>query len=285
MSADQKAPENEGDAPALPEKPAAAASSTPRKARRTKTAATPRKKAAAPAAAANKKADFLIVGIGASAGGLDAIEKFFSSLRDHKNPGMAFVLVQHLDPTHKSILADLVGRFTVMKVQVAKDGMVVVPDSIYIIPHNKEMAILNGALYLMDLTTRRGRRLPIDTFFRALAEDRGERAAGIVLSGTGTDGTLGLKDMKGKGSLVIVQDPDTAGYDGMPRSAIATSLADLILAPEEMAAHLLRYAGHKLDALPTDGAQKKRQLPEDTSDYHKIFILLRSHSRHDFSAY
>ena len=284
MSADQKITKNEGEVPAQPEKPTPPAPAEEKKTRRKKAAA-PRKKPALPAEQVDKKDDFLIVGIGASAGGLDAIEKFFSGLSDHKTPGMAFVLVQHLDPTHKSILADLVGRFTTLKVQVAADGMQVAPNCVYIIPHNKEMAILNGALYLMDLTTQRGRRLPIDTFFRALAEDRGERAAGIVLSGTGTDGTLGLKDMKGKGSLVIVQDPDTAGYDGMPRSAISAGLADLILPPEEMAGHLLRYAGRSLGDPRPRMSQKTDKNSESNTDFHKIYILLRSQSRHDFSAY
>ena len=139
---------------------------------------------------------FPIVGIGASAGGLDALEQFFTHMPS--DSGMAFVLVQHLDPTHKSILVDLVKRYTRMDVFQVIDGMKVQPNCIYIIPPNRDMAILHGVLHLIEPAAPRGQRLPIDFLFRSLAQDQQERAICIVLSGTGTDGTLGLKAIKGE---------------------------------------------------------------------------------------
>ncbi|PIU39889.1 MAG: chemotaxis protein CheR, partial [Candidatus Omnitrophica bacterium CG07_land_8_20_14_0_80_50_8] len=142
------------------------------------------------------------------------------------DPGMAFVLVQHLAPDHKSILADIVSRYTRMRVFEVEDGMKVEPNCAYIIPPNRDMAFLNGALHLLEPVAPRGQRLPIDFFFRSLAQDRRSRAIGIILSGTGSDGALGVRAIKGECGMIMAQTPETTEYDGMPCSAIATGLVD-----------------------------------------------------------
>ncbi len=162
---------------------------------------------------------FPIVAIGASAGGLEAIEQFLKKVPS--DTGMAFILIQHLDPTHKSILTDLIKRVTAMHVMEVTDGMKVAPNCTYVIPPNRDMGILHGRLQLIEPLAKRGMRLPIDYFFRSFAQDQEDKAICIVLSGTGSDGTLGLKAVKEKGGMVMVQDPKTAKYDGMPRSAIS----------------------------------------------------------------
>ncbi|HXK55092.1 MAG TPA: chemotaxis protein CheB [Gammaproteobacteria bacterium] len=220
-----------------------------------------------------------IVGIGASAGGLEAIESFFQ----HMDPGsgMAFVLVQHLDPTHKSILSELVGRFTKMPVQEVTQSLQVKPDHVYVIPPNRDLAILNSRLQLLDPTGPRHLRLSIDYFFRSLAQEARDSAVAIVLSGTGSDGTLGLRAIKGEGGLVLVQDPTSAAYDGMPRSAISTGLADAILQPAEMARQLLAYARNA-----TYPHTQPAGIPgESKDDRERLFVLLRSETGHDFSLY
>ncbi len=189
--------------------------------------AAPENRAAQASRKLERGSGFPIVGVGASAGGLEAFEQFLKHVP--ADCGMAFVLVQHLDPAHKSILTDLVNRVTPMRVFEVTDGMKVEPNCAYIIPPNRDMAILHGTLQLIEPTAPRGLRLPIDYFFRALALDQEERAICVILSGTGTDGTLGLKAVKEAGGTVMVQEPKTAKYDGMPRSAIATGLADYTL--------------------------------------------------------
>lgn len=233
-----------------------------------------------PAVDSNKHKMFPIVGIGASAGGLEAFEQFFT----HAPPdtGMAFVLVQHLDPNHKSILVDLVRRYTRMKVFEVKDGMTVQPDCAYIIPPNRDMAILHGVLHLIEPVAPRGQRLPINYFFRSLAQDQQELGIAIILSGTGTDGTLGVKAIKGEGGMVMVQTPDSARYDGMPRSALNTGVADFVLPAEEMAAQLVAYVEL---AVGKNVRKKTTPLPTVEDDMKKIFILVRSHTGHDFSLY
>jgi two-component system CheB/CheR fusion protein len=225
---------------------------------------------------------FPIVGIGASAGGLAAFEAFFSGMPAETDPGMAFVLVQHLAPDHKSILTELIRRYTRMQVFEVKDGMAVQPNCAYIIPPNRDMAFLNGTLQLLEPSAPRGQRLPIDFFFRSLAQELHERAIGIVLSGTGSDGTLGVRAIKGEGGMVMVQNPESTEYDGMPRSAIATGLVDYRMPPSEMAVQLITYAARALAhpsqscAAPTLGAENAMR---------KVFILLRAQTGHDFSQY
>jgi two-component system CheB/CheR fusion protein len=165
--------------------------------------------------AENIPGSFPIVGIGASAGGLAAFEAFFSGMPADIEPGMAFVLVQHLAPDHKSILTDLIRRYTRMQVFEVEDGMTVKPNCAYIIPPNRDMAFLNGTLQLLEPSAPRGQRLPIDFFFRSLAQDQRERAICIVLSGTGSDGTLGVRAIKGEGGMVMAQNPDSTEYEGM----------------------------------------------------------------------
>jgi two-component system CheB/CheR fusion protein len=226
--------------------------------------------------------NFPIVGIGASAGGLAAFEAFFSAMPADPEPGMAFVLVQHLAPDHKSILSDLVKRYTRMQVYEVEDGMKVKPNCTYIIPPNCDMAFLNGTLHLLEPTAPHGLRLPIDFFFRSLAQDQHERAICIVLSGTGSDGTLGVRAIKGEGGMVMAQNPDSTEYDGMPRSAIATGLVDYVLPPAEMPAQLIAYAAHAFGKKPRPVASPSAKA-ENT--LRKICILLRAHTGHDFSQY
>lgn len=225
---------------------------------------------------------FPIVGIGASAGGLAAIEAFFSGMPAGRNPDMAFVLVQHLAPDHKSILTDLVKRYTSMRVSEVEDGITVQPNSVYIIPPNRDMAFINGSLQLLEPAFPRGQRLPIDFFFRSLAQDQHERAICIVLSGTGSDGTHGLRDIKSEGGMAMVQTPESTEFDGMPRSAIATGMVDYVLPPAEMPARLLAYAAHAF-------GQKTRppsSRPSGKDDsLQKIALLLRAKTGHDFSLY
>ena len=223
-----------------------------------------------------------MVGIGASAGGLAAFEAFFSAMPAATDPGMAFVLVQHLAPDHKSILSDLIRRYTRMQVFEVEDGMRVQPNCAYIIPPNCDMAFLNGALQLLEPAAPRGQRLPIDFFFRSLAQDQHERAIGIVLSGTGSDGTQGVRAIKGEGGMVMAQNAASTEFDGMPRSAIATGLVDYQLPPAEMPAQLIAYAMHAFGKLPRASSQVA---PKTDNALKKIFVLLRAQVGHDFSQY
>ena len=225
---------------------------------------------------------FPIVGIGASAGGLAAFEAFFSGMPADVEPGMAFVLVQHLAPDHSSILTTLMQRYTRMKVYEVEDGMTVQINCAYIIPPNRDMAFLNGTLQLMEPTEPRGHRLPVDFLFRSLAQDQHERAIGIVLSGTGSDGSLGVRAIKSEGGMVMVQLPDSCEFDGMPRSAIATGLVDYELSPAEMPAQLMAYVGQAFGRPPRLAALAT---PLTENALKKIFILLRTQTSHDFSQY
>jgi two-component system CheB/CheR fusion protein len=184
--------------------------------------------------------DFPVVGIGASAGGLDACRKLVEALPT--GTGMAFILVQHLDPTHESMMVDLLTGHTSMTVGQATDGMPIELDHFYVIPPGTYLAVGNGALHLTQPLARHGARLPVDFLLHSLAADYGERAICIILSGTGADGSLGLKAVKEHGGLVIAQDPVEAAYDGMPRSAIMTGAVDLVLPVANIPAALVKYA-------------------------------------------
>ena len=223
---------------------------------------------------------FPIVGIGASAGGLAAFEAFFSGMPADANTGMAFVLVQHLAPDHKSLLTELVQRLTRMLVFEVRDGMTVQPDCVYIIPPNHDMAFLNGTLELLEHTV--GQRMPIDFLFRSLAFDQHERAIAIVLTGTGSDGSLGARAIKGEGGMVMVQSPESSEFDGMPRSVLETGLVDFELAPAEMPSQLIAYVSHAFSQLQRLAITVK---PCDENALKKIFILLRTQTGHDFSQY
>ena len=224
------------------------------------------------------KEDFPVVGIGASAGGLSAFEDFFSAIPDSFGHGIAFVVVQHLDPKHKSILSDLIGRYTNMLTYEVSDGMVIEPNSVYVIPPNRDMIYQNGTLRLLEPTEPHGYRLPIDFFFRSLAEGKKEQAIGIVLSGTGSDGTLGIRAIKAEGGMVIAQTPESSEYDNMPQSAIATGLVDYILPPEEMPAQLIAYVTQAFGKI-----YRVALRAEDVMK--KIFNLVLTQTGHDFSYY
>jgi two-component system CheB/CheR fusion protein len=223
-------------------------------------------------------ADFRIVGIGASAGGLEAFEEFFRHMPT--DSGLAFVLVPHLDPSHGSLLSEILQRSTTMQVVEAKDQVEVRPNCIYVIPPNHNMEIYQGKLQLSVPTVPRGQRLPIDGFLRSLAEDRQENAVGIILSGTGTDGTLGLRAILGMGGLALVQEPSTAKYDGMPSSAIRSGYATLVLPPEKMPDALLAEKGKV--AFDTEAAPVKAKAE---SGIGRILMQLRAITGHDFSLY
>lgn len=183
--------------------------------------------------------DLFIIGIGASAGGYEAIEKFFNNMPS--NSGVAFVIVQHLSPDYKSLMVELLSKHTEMKVYRVEDGVAIEPDCVYLLPPKKNMNIYHGKLYLTETSHIHGLNLPINIFFRSLAEDKQDKAIGVILSGTGTDGTLGLRDIKGVGGMVMVQDVLTSKFDGMPRSAISTGLVDYVLPPEKMPEQLISY--------------------------------------------
>ena len=231
-------------------------------------------------AAVTEKKLFPIVGIGASAGGLEAFESFFKEMPS--DSGMAFVLISHLDPSHASILPELIQKKTTMSVKQVTDNMKVKPNQVYIIPPNREMAILNGTLQLLEMTRPRGINLPIDTFFRSLAKDQASNAICVILSGTGTDGTLGLRAIKGEAGMVMAQDLDSAKYNGMPGSAVATGLVDYVLPPAMMPNQLLNYTRHTIQKLPVESV-----VADDTTGnaLQKIFVLLRGQTDHDFSLY
>jgi two-component system CheB/CheR fusion protein len=221
---------------------------------------------------------FPIVGIGASAGGLEALEQFFGNMPN--NNGMAFVVIQHLDPTHIGIMPELLQRITPMKVMQASDRLKVKPNCVYVIPPNKSMSLLNDALYLFDPVESRGLRLPIDIFFRSLADDRPGKSIGIVLSGMGSDGSLGLKAIKANEGIALVQDPLSAKFDSMPRSAIAAVNADIVAPANELPFRLIDFLGF-IPVIKTDTDTEIR----NKSHLDKIIILLREQSGHDFSLY
>ena len=221
-----------------------------------------------------------IVGIGSSAGGLEALELFFSNLPPNTN--MAFVIIQHLSPKHKSIMADILMKYTQMKVLPVQDDKEIKPNCVYLNPPDKNVVILNRRLYLTEPTQSHGVNLPIDCFFRSLSEDQGEKAICIILSGTATDGTLGLKAIKGEGGMAMVQEPDSAKYSGMPISAITTGLVDFILPVEKIPAELIKYVQHPYIERPDRIETAKQQF---RSYVQKILVMIRTSTGHDFANY
>jgi two-component system CheB/CheR fusion protein len=226
----------------------------------------------------SNKISFPIVGIGASAGGLEALEQFFENVPT--NSGLAYVVIQHLDPTHVGIMPELLQRTTDMKVVQVSDHLKVQPNHLYVIPPNKSMSVLNGYLYLFEPIESRGLRLPIDYFFRSLAEDQQENSIGIILSGMGSDGSLGLKAIKEKNGIVLVQDPLTAKFDGMPKSAINSVIVDILSAANELPSKLISLLKHSPSIV-----QKTEIDDKSKSNLEKIIILLRAQTGHDFSLY
>ena len=222
---------------------------------------------------------FPIVGIGCSAGGLDALEKFFTHVPPES--GLAFVVVQHLAPDHPSALPDILRRFTSMTVVEVSDGLAVQANHVYIIPPNRDLSLLHGTFRLLELAAPHGLNLPIDFFLRSLAEDQQEKAIGVILSGMGSDGTYGLRAIKEKAGLTLAQDPDSAQADSMPRSAIESGVADIVAKPEALPGLIGNYLGHPVRAVETDPPTTA----EVQSALDKIIILLRDRSGNDFSEY
>jgi two-component system CheB/CheR fusion protein len=224
----------------------------------------------------------LIIGIGASAGGLDAFKSFFAHVPS--NTGMAFVLVQHLDPHHESMLVELLGRHTAMTVTEAEDRMPVVANRVFVIPPNATLTIKDSVLHVMRPAPAREHRRPIDTFFCSLAEDQGESAVCIVLSGTGSDGTVGLSTIKEHGGLTLAQaEFDSTAMSGMPQSAAATGLVDHIMPVETMPATLVEYHRHLIDVAGCKDADGNRS--DTVGHLSTITALLRVATGHDFSHY
>jgi two-component system CheB/CheR fusion protein len=224
--------------------------------------------------------DFLIVGIGASAGGLEACQKFVAALLPQN--GMAIILVQHLDPTHESMMVDLLAAHTAMRVLQAEDGMRLERNHFYIIPPGTYLSVSNGALHLSEPQAPHGARLPFDFLLHSLAQEYGERAVGVILSGTAADGSLGLKAVKEKGGLVIAQDPHEAAYEGMPHNAILTGAVDLVLPvaeiPKALAKYDRRMALTRMSEHSRPQERVEKWLPE-------IVELLYAKTNHDFRLY
>jgi len=228
----------------------------------------------------SEAAEFPIVGIGASAGGLAAFERFFSHLSPHT--GMAFVVIQHLSPPHKSILPDLIQRFTAMMVVQVTDGVEVKPNCVYVIPPSNNLALMDGHLILLKPPSERGFRFPIDFFFRSLAEVRRNQAIGIVLSGNASDGSLGIKNIKAEGGLTIAQEPETAEFGDMPRNAIATRDVDFVLPPEKMGELILKVVHHQM---PQETQTSEAPTLAPVVTLQRLYHLLQSKTGHDFSLY
>lgn len=232
-------------------------------------------------AKSKKSKTFPIVCIGGSAGSFHAMEKFFNHMP--ADAGMAFVIIMHLDPNHIGNVAELIQKFTPMPVVQVIDGVLVEADHVYMIPPNKDMGMHNRKLLLLSQSKYNGYRLPIDYFLQSLAEDQWNKAVAIILSGMGSDGETGVRMIKEKLGMVMVQDPETAQYNSMPKSAITTNLVDYVLSPEEMPVKLIQYLNH-----PAHIEEINEQAKIETRDaktIQKILMLLRSHNGHDFSQY
>ncbi|HEY0067967.1 MAG TPA: chemotaxis protein CheB [Flavisolibacter sp.] len=217
-----------------------------------------------------------IVAIGASAGGLEAIHEFFDNMPSNGN--LSFVIIQHLSPDYKSLLVELVSKHTNMKVCEAKHDMEVESNSIYVIPNDKLLTVIGGRLQLGDKNFEKAPNTAIDTFLRSLAEDQGSNAIAVILSGTGTDGTRGIQAIQNNGGMVLVQDPASARFDGMPNSAIATGYADYILSPELMPGEIFNYIRERPVRAFSDGKPDEALLPE-------VLRLIEKHCQYDFHNY
>src|SRR5439155_15790170 len=222
----------------------------------------------------------VVVGMGASAGGLESFKKFFGVMP--ADSGLAFVLIQHFDPTHESMMVELLSKHTGMQVSQVVKETPIRPNHVYIAPAGKYLAVRNGVLRLSEPAERRGMRMPIDHFFRSLAQDLKERAICIILSGTGTEGTLGLRAVKEQGGMAMVQEPATAPHDSMPASAVATGQVDFVLPAEEMPPVLVRYVKHPY----IDGPGKPEPAPEKEPDHlAAILAMVEARTHQDFRSY
>jgi two-component system CheB/CheR fusion protein len=227
-------------------------------------------------------ASFPVVGVGASAGGLEAFSALLLGLPE--DTGMAFVLIQHLAPAHTSALPDLLRRATLMPVMEIKDGLRITANHVYVIPPNANVGIQHGRLYLQPREAEAGRYLPIDYFLKSLAHEQGDNAIGIILSGTASDGVLGLKEIKAAGGITFAQDEESAEYNGMPHSAIAAGVVDFVMPPAQIAAQLVYLRQHPYLANKNAGAISEEQ-GEAGDELSKIFSLLRQQTGNDFTYY
>ncbi|MBX0331940.1 PAS domain-containing protein [Pontibacter sp. HSC-14F20] len=230
-----------------------------------------------------KPADHYLVGIGASAGGLEAIHKLF----DHfpGNSSFSFVIIQHLSPDHKSLMAELLSKHTSMQVREAEDNTFTRPNCVYVLPSGKQLSLQNGRLRLTEKPRNREPNFAVDTFFESLAIDRGPFAIGVVLSGTGTDGSKGVRAIKKAGGLVVVQDPESAKFDGMPRSAIDTGDVDFVLTPDRIPHEIMEYT-RRTPLLKTIIQNGNLQEPDDEEAVLKAILdLVCSHTQVDFTHY
>ncbi len=220
-----------------------------------------------------------VAGVGASAGGLEALQGLFAHVPADLN--VAFVVVQHRAADRTSVMRSLLEKHTQLAVKDIEDGMKIEPGTVYLSPADKDVSILNGVLFLIEPPPRVGVHLPIDSFFRSLAQEEAGRAIGIVLSGTGSDGTLGLKEIKAAGGLLMAQDETQAKYDSMPRSAIDTGMVDFVLPVEKMGEQLAQYLKHPLLVRPKPADTEKNI----ESQFQKVFMLILAETGHDFSHY
>ena len=227
--------------------------------------------------------DFLVVGIGASAGGITALRSFFSSMP--ADSGMAFVVVLHLSPTHESSLDQILQAVTGMPVIQVTGTTTVEPNSVYVIPPNRNLVMVDGTVRLAKPVPETGSRVAVDLLFRTLSEAYDRRAVCVVMSGTGTDGTLGLRAIKGRNGFAVVQSPEDAEYDGMPQSAIQTKLVDVILPAADIPKKLLsvRDSTHRFDLINGDGDKPPPIRGEDA--LREILTVIRVRTGHDFSNY
>ena len=235
--------------------------------------------------------EFPIVGIGASAGGLDALKNLLDTMP--AEPGVALVVIQHLDPTKASLAAELLARHTSMLVTQVNADVSIAANCVYVIPPNKNLSVSGGVLRLSKPEQPRGLRVPIDFFLRSLAQDQQQRAVGVILSGTGADGTLGVKAIKAAGGLVLAQAPETAEHPGMPRSAITSGAVDHVVPVSEMSDILRRYAEHPYvresveERPPAEQAAPEEPLSDEDcpENLNKILTQLRTQAKHDFHGY
>jgi two-component system, chemotaxis family, CheB/CheR fusion protein len=219
------------------------------------------------------------VAIGASAGGLEAIEAFFTNMVP--NSGLGFIVVQHLSPDYKSLMKELLSKKTQMPVHRVEEGMLVEPDNVYLIPPKKNLSIFHGKLLLSEQDHTRGINLPIDVFLHSLAEDQGERAIAVILSGTGSDGMRGVRAIKEFGGMIMAQNEESAKFDGMPRAAISTGLCDFVLPPEEMPGQLLNWVKHPY----VSKADRAEMLFKEEDGLTRVFSILRERFKVDFTYY
>ncbi|GAC1310700.1 MAG: chemotaxis protein CheB [Mucilaginibacter sp.] len=238
------------------------------------------KKRSAKAGRQNAKA-FPIVALGGSAGSFSSFQKFFTHMP--ADSGLSFVVIMHLDPHHKSQLTGVIQHYTTMPVIEATDGMALQRDKVYLIPPNKDMGIHNRKLLLLSPAKAGGIRQPIDYFLQSLADDQWNRSVAVIFSGMGSDGETGIRMIKEKLGMTMVQDPETAEYDSMPRASISTNLVDFVLSPEEMPIRIIQYLNHP--AVAEDATDRVKAAIQSSNAIQKILMLLRSHTGNDFSLY